>query len=363
MISHSHSSLYFRLSIFAILLILSAVGMDASIAYQDYLGSWVSAATPIFDSSDNIVGVLQADQTSDFVSLSFKAQSKSLIYGAFLSILIGAGIALFFAKKLSHPIVALTKSINQFSKGNLSERVSRKRSDEIGIMENRFNEMADQRQKNQAKLEIQRDELLKPIFHSDKLAKVPEQTAQSNEKTPPSPHFLQEEKEEPNQKQIHVLLVEDNLINAKLASIQLKKLNCKVETAGNGVEAIQKAEKTLFDIILMDCQMPLMDGFEATRKIRAIEGKHGELPIVAVTANVLPEDRERCMACGMDDFVSKPLRPNDLANTLIKWVSEKETSQEKTSSPPTSWKPPERKLYIAKAKQLRDRKSPRSKIQ
>ena len=180
---------------------------------------------------------------------------------------------------------------------------------------------------------------------------------------------LPKKQAEPSGNKIQVLLVEDNPINRKLASIQLKKLDCQIDIACNGIEAVEKAEQTLYDIILMDCQMPEMDGFEATQKIRAIAAeKYSKVPIVAVTANALPEDKERCFECGMDDFISKPLKPNDLADSLGKWVPkeyiEKYSPQKQSSSDKLlNGEDISKEHYIARARLVRRRRSQGSSIQ
>jgi CheY-like chemotaxis protein len=120
-----------------------------------------------------------------------------------------------------------------------------------------------------------------------------------------------------------VLLAEDNVVNAKLAVRLLERLGCRVDVASNGHEALKMVQSIPFDIVFMDCQMPEMDGFEATRAIRAWEGmsRIGQspathLPIVALTANAMQGDRERCLAAGMDDYITKPLARSDLARVL-----------------------------------------------
>jgi len=107
---------------------------------------------------------------------------------------------------------------------------------------------------------------------------------------------------------LKVLLVEDSPVNLEVASGMLDALGCEVVTAGDGTLGVEYALGRHFDIVLMDCQMPLMDGYEATRKIRAGEAANGRaaVPIVAITANALPGDRERCLESGMTDFISKP---------------------------------------------------------
>jgi len=121
---------------------------------------------------------------------------------------------------------------------------------------------------------------------------------------------------------LRVLLVEDNLVNQKVAGALLKKLGCISSIALHGEEALNKLRSEPFDIVLMDCQMPVMDGFEATRRIRA--GEAGEaalrIPIIAMTANAMQGDREICLESGMNDYLAKPVGRNDLAATLARWA-------------------------------------------
>ena len=122
---------------------------------------------------------------------------------------------------------------------------------------------------------------------------------------------------------IRVLLAEDNVINQKLAGTLLTRLGCTFELAGNGLEAQAAALRGGFDLALMDCMMPDMDGYEATRRIRAqeAEGALARLPIVALTANATSDDVARCMEAGMDDFLSKPYSTRALRDKLAKWTS------------------------------------------
>jgi CheY-like chemotaxis protein/HPt (histidine-containing phosphotransfer) domain-containing protein len=117
-----------------------------------------------------------------------------------------------------------------------------------------------------------------------------------------------------------VLLVEDNAVNRRVAEHQLRKLHCTVTVATNGVEAVDLALGGVWDIILMDCQMPLLDGFDATRRIRERESGGRRTPIIALTANALSGDRDICLAAGMDDYLTKPLDPLDLAACLQRWA-------------------------------------------
>jgi len=119
-----------------------------------------------------------------------------------------------------------------------------------------------------------------------------------------------------------VLIAEDNQINQVLAQQILKRLGLSSETAHNGREALALVEIENFDAILMDCQMPEMDGFQATGAIRENERRSGRkrIPIIAMTANAMDSDRERCLAQGMDDYVAKPFTAARLGEALARWL-------------------------------------------
>jgi signal transduction histidine kinase/CheY-like chemotaxis protein len=117
-----------------------------------------------------------------------------------------------------------------------------------------------------------------------------------------------------------VLVVEDNAVNQKVIVRLLNLLHCEVIVADTGKEALEALALSDFDVVLMDCQMPVMDGFEATRLIRAGAGRKPRVPIVALTASALTQDREKCLQAGMDDFLSKPIRSADLRPVLERWV-------------------------------------------
>ncbi|MFL5815098.1 MAG: ATP-binding protein [Bdellovibrionia bacterium] len=117
-----------------------------------------------------------------------------------------------------------------------------------------------------------------------------------------------------------VLVVEDNLVNQALVLAQLKKLGYATRAVGNGKEALDAIAQGSYDLILMDCQMPEMDGFEATQEIRKLELQKGiHTPIIALTANAMREDQLRCMEVGMDEFLTKPIKIGDLAKALTRW--------------------------------------------
>lgn len=128
-----------------------------------------------------------------------------------------------------------------------------------------------------------------------------------------------------NLMQGNILLAEDNLVNQEVAKAMLAKLGFKVDIANDGQQALDFINKQRYDIILMDCQMPVMDGFEATTQIRKQYGH--TIPIVALTANATEDDRNHCIEAGMDDFLSKPYTLNQLNEVLTKWQTKNESNQ------------------------------------
>jgi signal transduction histidine kinase/DNA-binding response OmpR family regulator len=115
-----------------------------------------------------------------------------------------------------------------------------------------------------------------------------------------------------------VLLAEDNVVNQRIAARMLERIGCRVDVVNDGVEALDRLSHQAYDLVLMDCHMPRMDGFEATKRIRARQGGDAT-PIVALSASAMPEDRERCRASGMDDHVAKPISLLDLRRVVERW--------------------------------------------
>jgi CheY-like chemotaxis protein len=120
-----------------------------------------------------------------------------------------------------------------------------------------------------------------------------------------------------------VLVVEDNAVNQKVATMILEKLGYPADVAADGSEALEALRRHRYAVVLMDCQMPRVDGYEATAAIRRLEAlTGGHTPIIAMTASAMEGDRERCLAAGMDDFLAKPIRPGQVAAALGRWTTE-----------------------------------------
>jgi len=126
-----------------------------------------------------------------------------------------------------------------------------------------------------------------------------------------------------------ILLVEDNPVNQLVAKGMLGKLGCEVVVSSHGAEALQQLDRGHFDLVLMDCNMPVMDGYEATRLIRQ-SGKWPELPIIALTANAMPEEREHCKNSGMNDYLAKPFHREELVYLLDQWITAAPTKPQVT---------------------------------
>jgi CheY-like chemotaxis protein len=120
-----------------------------------------------------------------------------------------------------------------------------------------------------------------------------------------------------------VLLVEDNPVNQKVATVILERWGCRVECATNGYAALAALERSAYDLVLMDVQMPDLDGLEATRRIRSPASRvlNRQIPIIAITAHATEGDREQCLQAGMDEYLSKPFRSPDLIRILTRWLS------------------------------------------
>ncbi len=124
-------------------------------------------------------------------------------------------------------------------------------------------------------------------------------------------------------KRVRILVADDQPVNRKLTMRRLEKLGFAVDVVTNGREALEAMSRTSYDLVLMDCHMPDMDGFQATQELRRREATGPRTPVIALTASVTDRDREQCLAAGMDDFITKPVSEADLIRILSQWVLDK----------------------------------------
>ncbi|MGD8931281.1 MAG: response regulator, partial [Chromatiales bacterium] len=143
-----------------------------------------------------------------------------------------------------------------------------------------------------------------------------------------------------------VLVVEDNPVNQAVVKKMLEKSGLTPASAVDGTEALACLERENFDMVLMDCQMPRMDGYEATRKLRQREAEKGlmRIPVIAMTANAMPGDRERCLDAGMDDYLAKPIKPSVLDNKLRQWLPMQEELKREPETTPEDHQQPDATL-------------------
>jgi two-component system sensor histidine kinase/response regulator len=146
----------------------------------------------------------------------------------------------------------------------------------------------------------------------------------------PTPIVTRHSLAEDKKRRVRILLAEDNTINQKVIISTLKKLGYNADAVANGKEAVKTLEMIHYDMVLMDCQMPEMDGYEATGEIRKRSSKvlNHEVPIIAITANAMRSDREKCLQAGMDDYLPKPIYPKELSDMLEKWIPKHYASQQ-----------------------------------
>ncbi len=170
------------------------------------------------------------------------------------------------------------------------------------------------------------DCLTKPITKVQLLDCILRALARPSQSVPPAiqkPRAMLEPPrlENATEKRVRVLVAEDNVVNQKVALRQLQRIGLRADAVANGLEVLDACRRVPYEVVLMDCQMPEMDGYEATRKLRQREsGTTRHTTVIAMTASARTEDRERCLQAGMDDYISKPVQFSDLAQVLGRWV-------------------------------------------
>jgi CheY-like chemotaxis protein len=117
-----------------------------------------------------------------------------------------------------------------------------------------------------------------------------------------------------------VLIADDNTVNQKVAQLHLAKIGVRADLVANGTEALNALRRIRYDLVLMDCQMPELDGYDATRAIRRGDAGNPNVPVIAMTANAMQGDRERCLEAGMEDYIAKPVRQKELLAVLERWL-------------------------------------------
>jgi len=174
--------------------------------------------------------------------------------------------------------------------------------------------------------------LTKPVKHSqllDALLTIVGENLISEEVSPSqATHTATPESARGPNATLRILLAEDNIVNQKVAIRQIQRLGYAVDAVANGLEVLDALDRIPYSAVLMDCQMPEMDGYETTRAVRKREGESKHTPIIAMTANALEGDRERCLAAGMDDYISKPVKQEALRAILARWTSGVDESAE-----------------------------------
>jgi len=171
------------------------------------------------------------------------------------------------------------------------------------------------------------------FFFTLPLAVIPEMERKKDQPDPVKTSHITPEKRNPSV--LHVLVAEDNQTNQEVVSGMLEKNGCRVTLVANGQEVVAAVAEKFYSLVLMDCQMPVLDGYQATTEIRRREKEQGlghHIPIIALTANALEGDREKCLSAGMDDYIRKPFRQGDIVDILSRWSHEKHSESVKGES-------------------------------
>lgn len=249
-------------------------------------------------------------------------------------------IIIFLANRISKPIKKLTDAANRAADGKMDSEINIVGNDEVGELTHSFNKLLAAGKKTEQELQNYNINLENQVKERTKDLHLAMETAEKA--NPAKSEFLaniglvdQHDNEDPLQletKQAEntetavfnaaILVVEDNVTNQIITQGMLEHLGCSVDLAQNGHDALIAVVKRQYDIIFMDCQMPEMDGYEATRKIKELidQSQIQPVPIVALTAHAMAGDREQCIAAGMDDYLSKPFNERQLIEILNTWI-------------------------------------------
>ncbi|MEZ4525638.1 MAG: response regulator [Desulfobacterales bacterium] len=292
---------------------------------------------------------LLADKTGYF---------RENLFGEFFAIfLLSCSVSLFlflcFDKIIIKPVLELAKMMKQVSEQkNSSVTAKQTAGDEIRILSERFNEMLSQIKTRDRELEMCRNHLeemvnrrtaeleksmteLKAAKEAAEKADIAKSRFLNSESVSPFPSEEPQDSLFPKKNEsakeisckyerpsLRVLLVEDNPVSQFVGQKILEHLRCSVDTASDGLQAMEMFSRAGYDIVFMDCQMPKMDGYTAAQEIRKYESQISpphRTPIIALTAHALEEDQMQCLAAGMDDFITKPFLPEQLESALKKW--------------------------------------------
>jgi CheY-like chemotaxis protein len=290
-------------------------------------GGYYRTVTPV-SYNGRVIGQIYLGLSLESLEADIKASRTAVALVSSLIFLFGMAAVFLISSLINKPLARLVNIVDKIARGDLSQRVKVSSRDEIGqlagslnsmiaTLESAYSRLGNLNRLLEHEVEVRTRELRHEITERRKA----EEEARAALEYEFRSRGEQELVSSKGGNLVHVLLAEDNFVNRKLAVWMLNKLGCRVDLAVNGEEAVKMVKGSSYDLVLMDCQMPSMDGYEATALIRTAEGKKKKrLPIIAITASTTESDRKRCLKAGMDDHVTKPIRPGDLKTILERWT-------------------------------------------